>query len=520
MVASSANRKPRADIGPAAALFLLAALGSSGLASAQTGPFVYHQVTGSHRQVFGLCFADVDHDGFLDIASGPYLYRNPGGDMTGTWTQIAQPVGDVMIATDVDGDGFTDLIVNNTPNIEWLEETDLTGTQWARRAVIGQVPANSGFHATGQGYAVAQILRGGRPEIAFSGNDTHVYAFEIPAQNPQAGNWPRIDITAVAGEDGLALGDIDGDGLPDLIASDPYVGIDNVEWFRNPGNGSGNWAQFRIGRTGGWVDRVGTADLNGDGRPDIVVTEENIGTQPDANVYWFEQPLNPTAGNWTRHLLVQQYTTNSLDLADVDHDGDIDIVTGEHRGTRELAIWLNDGAGNFTKQIVDSGKESHLGARVVDLDRDGDPDLVSICYDSWQLVHLWRNDAGGAPAAQVARAGTPANPLALQGGAGNGPVIGHVFDPVVDHASFMPAATADWLLLALQPVNQATPFGTLLCGTIVGAIPSPAPGRAFSLPVPGNVHLLGATLCVQGLSIDAAANLALTNALDITLGTF
>jgi hypothetical protein len=43
--------------------------------------------------------------------------------------------------------------------------------------------------------------------------------------------------------------------------------------------------------------------------------------------------------------------------------------------------------------VVDSGKESHLGARLVDLNRDGLLDIVSIAYDNFQTLHLWRNTA-------------------------------------------------------------------------------------------------------------------------------
>jgi hypothetical protein len=73
--------------------------------------------------------------------------------------------------------------------------------------------------------------------------------------------------------------------------------------------------------------------------------------------------------------------------------GHLDIVAGEHRGGLELAVWENDGAGRFTRRVVDQGKESHLGSRVFDLDGDGDLDLVSIAWDRYQFLHMWRNDA-------------------------------------------------------------------------------------------------------------------------------
>ncbi|MBK7549799.1 MAG: hypothetical protein IPI20_19235 [Rhodoferax sp.] len=47
----------------------------------------------------------------------------------------------------------------------------------------------------------------------------------------------------------------------------------------------------------------------------------------------------------------------------------------------------------WTDTVVDTGKESHLGARLVDLNGDGTLDIVSIAYDAFQNLHIWRNDA-------------------------------------------------------------------------------------------------------------------------------
>ena len=146
-----------------------------------------------------------------------------------------------------------------------------------------------------------------------------------------------------------------------------------------------------------WADRFEVADLNGDGMLDVVVTDELCcpGEAPIVHLYWFEQfSYYKGQRNWQRHSVVEQFSMNSLDAADIDRDGDIDLVTGEHKGPAEkVQLWENDGKGVFTVHLLDEGKESHLGTQLQDLDGDGDLDLVSIAWDESKNVHLWRNDA-------------------------------------------------------------------------------------------------------------------------------
>jgi hypothetical protein len=144
-------------------------------------------------------------------------------------------------------------------------------------------------------------------------------------------------------------------------------------------------------------EHIVIADINGDSRPDVVVSEERYpGPDPDASLYWFEQPGDPKSRTWKKHVVVTEYSLNNLDVADVDRDGDFDVITCEHKGPKgkfRLQIFENDGKGHFTEHIADRGKESHLGALVADMDSDGDLDIISAAWDNYQYLHLWRNDA-------------------------------------------------------------------------------------------------------------------------------
>ncbi|MBN2201558.1 VCBS repeat-containing protein [bacterium] len=345
-------------------------------------------------QSFGLSALDATADGYLDIASGPYFYRNPGGDMTGSWPRIDLPGGvDAVLLMDVDGDANGDIIgqkdTGDALRFYWLEAAEATGSSWAQVCEIGSLARAT--HTLGsQGHAVLQIEAGGGPEIAVtSGNG--IYYFRIPA-SPESGSWPSVHVNANPTDEGFGAADIDSDGDLDLACGTGDT--KRVEWYRNPGDGSAGWTAFHIGdmTEAVWTDRFAAADLSGDGKPDIVGTEEN-GLDSGAETWWWEQPADPASGGWTRRQIVSQATTNSMSVADMNRDGHTDVVLAEHRGTEKLSIWANDGTGGFTENGVDAGKESHLGALTVDLDGDGDLDILSIAWDDYADLHLWRNDA-------------------------------------------------------------------------------------------------------------------------------
>ncbi|MEM7204581.1 MAG: hypothetical protein AAF628_30265, partial [Planctomycetota bacterium] len=124
--------------------------------------------------------------------------------------------------------------------------------------------------------------------------------------------------------------------------------------------------------------------------------------------------------------------------------------------------------------------------------------------------------------AEVVRLGTPPNPQAFLPGVTSPPIVGQTWDPRIDHTSFVPGATADFALLSGSSTNVPLgPLGTLLCDlTAHVVVQSPTTGQPFAVPIPNDQQLVGASLCVQGLSIDTSAGPHLANALDITIGTF
>ncbi|QLE01622.1 VCBS repeat-containing protein [Galbibacter sp. BG1] len=340
---------------------------------------------------FGLDAGDVDRDGNLDIVSGRYVYHNPGGNMEGDWKRkVLDDNVDAIFFMDVDGDPYADIIAQALPNLYWYEAVDEKGTVYKRRK-IGEVPATS--HVNSQGFKKAQIIPGGKSEFLIAGNGD-IYLVEIPEVSPEDNDWKVRLICKNTSDEGIGVGDIDNDGDMDIAAGRRPDGEEEPKilvWFENPGNNKDLWKPTEIAHVNHPIDRVEVADINGDGKADVIFTEERYpGLEPDAHLWWYEQE---DAKTWQAHEVVEQFSMNNLDITDYDHDGDIDILTAEHKGEDlALQLWLNDGKGNFKKTVLDTGKENHLGAKFIDLDSDGDLDIIGAGWDKHNFMHVWRND--------------------------------------------------------------------------------------------------------------------------------
>jgi hypothetical protein len=128
--------------------------------------------TSKPDQAFGLAFGDIDGDAQTDIVTGRGWYRSAGGNLTGNWTRtdFGQDV-DAMLLVDVDGDSGLDIIAEgaasagNVP-VLWMHPQNAAGSQWTT-TTIGTIPSDPA-DGRSPGFALAQIVPGGRPEIVLS----------------------------------------------------------------------------------------------------------------------------------------------------------------------------------------------------------------------------------------------------------------------------------------------------------------------------------------------------------------
>ena len=344
--------------------------------------------------------ADLDGDGRKDIVAGGWWYRNPGS-AGGTWTRntIGGTLYNMAAVYDFDGDGDPDILgTRGKPNSNLFS--------WGRNngsgsfTILTNIQAGDGDFL--QGVAVDRFSPGGPIEIALSwhAGGKGVQMLTVPS-SPSTGTWSWRTIHTSSQDEALSAGDIDRDGDVDLFQG--------TKWLRNDG---ATWTQFTISGVGGNPDRNRLADINRDGRLDAVVGFEGSST----TLYWLEAPSNPT-NTWTsRTIATGNAGGYSMDVADMDGDGDIDAILGEHQGgsSNRVIIYENGNNGSsWTPHIVDSGGsgiDHHDGTRPVDIDNDGDVDILSIGWYN-DKVWLYENQAqtGSANSPPTVNLTAPAN---------------------------------------------------------------------------------------------------------------
>ncbi|MCS7223100.1 MAG: VCBS repeat-containing protein [Armatimonadetes bacterium] len=224
----------------------------------------------------------------------------------------------------------------------------------------------------------------GRPELVFWNQGAEqLFLAKIPP-DPKAGPWVYEPIFAGAGE-GLAAGDIDGDGIAEVIAG----GF----WFQHKGNGQFIPHPIDPQQT---HPRIAVGDLNEDGQLEVVmVPGDGVG-----RLKWYHHKGDPT-GEWISYDLLgfDVEHGHSLAVADFDGDGHLDIFCAEMRkwtaadDNPDAKMWLffGDGNGHFTKTEIASGCDLHE-AKVADVDSDGRPDIIAKPYN-WDTprIDLWLN---------------------------------------------------------------------------------------------------------------------------------
>ncbi|HXJ61571.1 MAG TPA: PQQ-dependent sugar dehydrogenase, partial [Verrucomicrobiae bacterium] len=191
---------------------------------------------------------------------------------------------------------------------------------------------------------------------------------------------------------GLWVGDVNGDGLKDLLA-DSIMGPlfpKSLAWFQGPPRGTHPFQRHLI-TTGGADGRphyLDFADLNGDGRGDVLVGDAGGGT-----FSWWEQGRDRQGDEqpWTKHVIAKENGATNVRAADVNADGVLDVVASCGHGTG--VFWFEGPA--WQKHVIDGDLRDPHALAVGDFDGDGDPDVAVASFGA-KLVRWYENLGRGS----------------------------------------------------------------------------------------------------------------------------
>ena len=316
----------------------------------------------------GVSVVDLNGDGGLDVVYGTesgYVYAL-NGDGTTQWATRLSTTNSVPFApqvADLDGDGQLDVVVvTNDPSLVRLNRT--LGVVWTTPMPVPDLPLGVPVLADVNQDAVLDVLVGRRSKAVdvFDGVTGLLFA------SYTAGDWAYS----------ASLADITGDGLPEVFfSSDDFL----VHAYNL--SGSQRWAASPVSR---FIENpVAIGDVNGDGVLDVVTGDDMAGGG--------EFALNTTNGAtvWFRPL--PSYREGGQTLADLNGDGMPEVIVGLFDGTLHalrgqdgVPLWTYPGGTTqgYAPAVVDLTKDGR--AEVVYMDKGT---VLRVLNDTGALVHSW-----------------------------------------------------------------------------------------------------------------------------------
>lgn len=279
----------------------------------------------------------------------------------------------VVRSGDLDRDGDLDLVVADSAAdaLFWLENDAGDGSSWTRHDL-------SLAAGTPRDLVLVDLDRDGDLDVvvpAFSDDDLVWWENDLDSGVACGADWcERALGVAFSGPVGVVTADFDRDGDPDLAAIS--TSEDELSWFESTLGDASAWTEHPIdnGNADGAL-RLRAADVDGDGDVDLVLGGDDA---VSSTLSWWENDLASgasCAADWCEHVLATA-TTAELAVGDLDGDGDVDLV-------QDLEWWENtagDGSA-WTSATLAAGTIAGLELR--DVDGDADLDVLGFGSDGW-----------------------------------------------------------------------------------------------------------------------------------------
>jgi hypothetical protein len=371
----------------------------------------------------GADFGDFNHDGKMDIVSGPFWYEGPDFEKRHEYspatasfkrktsdgkeevipgyegalgTNNAYSNDFLTFTGDFNGDGWTDILIVGYPGAEtfWYENPKGGDGLWTRHVALDITDNESP--------TFTDITGDGKPELVC--NSKGFFGYASPDWSNPGKPWTFHPISPNNNyhkyTHGLGVGDVNGDGRMDLLEKDG--------WWEQPASLEGDpvWKRHAFPfAPGTGSSQMFAYDVNGDGLNDVITSLNPHGY----GIAWYEQVRENGDIQFRKHLILNELVDkntppapnahgirfsqhHSMALIDMDGDGLKDLVTGKRfwahgpAGDVEpnapaVLYWFKlvrgaDQSVDFIPNLIDDN--SGVGTEVVagDVNGDGLPDVV------------------------------------------------------------------------------------------------------------------------------------------------
>ena len=416
----------------------------------------------------------------------------PGATTPSFTTQQTFAVGfepDSVAVADLNGDGKPDLIVANDSSVSDSVSVFLNTT--TAGATIASFTAQQTF-ATGfnpESVIAADLNGDGKPDLVVANNAGKDVSVLLNTTAPGAttASFTAQQTFAVGGNPNSVAGaDLNGDGKPDLIVANG--GDNTVSVLMNTTTSGATTASFAPQRTfaaGRAPFDLNVADLNGDGKPDVTVANFiRFGSGYYQSVYnSVSVLLNTTTPGATTPSFAAQgafFTSpglQSVSVANVNGDGKPDLVATygtSYGGTASAAVLLNTTAPGATTTSFVLQQTSAVGNRptsatVADLNGDGTPDLIVANQGSY-----YNYSYSPSPVSVLLN---PAESFTISGS----PATGTIQQDVDNPSSVTPASGT-----TPQTATPSSAFATNLAVLVENSSGQPAQGVSVTFTAPAS----------------------------------
>jgi hypothetical protein len=284
---------------------------------------------------------------------------------------------------DIDGDGDLDIAATSFRGnkLSWWQNNGGAPIDWQKASVAFDF---LGAHQL----TLVDMDQDGMLDVLGIGYNIREIAWWRNDGGAEKIKWEK---ETIATNFGFALeayaADFDADGDLDIVGASEI----EVAWWRNDGGEPTVWTKSQLKQLGFWPVRVG--DLDGDGDIDIVG-----GVNRKGIIWWWENLSDEGASPeslFAEHLITENYQgIPSLDLNDVDGDGDLDILAVDTYG--DLVIFISNEGGDpleWSEAVIASEFDGAQYVTSGDLDNDGDVDVIAVGYLSNE-AYAWFNQGG------------------------------------------------------------------------------------------------------------------------------